>query len=71
MPSTKWQSIESIEDAPIRKYILYRYNYRDSEDKWRYRIAGYRMNREDFGCNVITIEWMVVDDNLNESEQWQ
>lgn len=71
MPSSKWQSIESIEDAPIRTYILYRYNYRDSEDKWRYRIAGCRMNRDDFGCNIITIEWMVVEDNLKESGQWQ
>lgn len=69
MPSTKWQSIESIEDAPIRQYILYRYNYRDREDKWRYRIAGCRLNRDDFSRLVDTIEWMVVEDNLTESGQ--
>ena len=71
MPSTKWQSIESIEDAPIRQYILYRYNYRDREDEWRYRITGCRLNRDDFSRLVDTIEWMVVEDNLKESGQWQ
>jgi hypothetical protein len=71
MPSTKWQSIESIEDAPIRKYILYRYNYRDNNEVWRYDIVRKRLDRNDFSRNVDTIEWMVLEDNLKESGQWQ
>ncbi len=71
MPSTKWQNIESIADAPILQYILYRYNYRDNNEVWRYRIARKRLDRNDFSRNVDTIEWMVVEANLKESEQWQ
>ena len=71
MPSTKWQNIESIEDAPILQYIIYRYDYCYLNNVWRYRIARNRLDRNDFSRNVDVIEWMVVEDNLNESGQWQ
>jgi hypothetical protein len=69
MPSTKWQNIESIKDAPLPQYILYRYNYRDNNEVWRYDIVRKRLDRNDFSRNVDTIEWMVLEDNLTESGQ--